>query len=154
MKIVVELEHLYSVLNKEYTNKEFLARKNGYTKAEQSWKRKRELNEQAYFLFLFTRLEGHVRSETSKLITKKQTNLSGWKKQSVWRTLPKEKDKDGITFLNRVSLLINKGNTDFQRIKDYYDQRNSLGHGDVFTIPINMIDVFDDMKRFFKNLKY
>jgi hypothetical protein len=48
MSIVNEIEHLYSVLDTEYSKKEFNARKNGHTVAENSWKQKKSLKTQSH----------------------------------------------------------------------------------------------------------
>ena len=55
--------------------------------------------------------------------------------------------------MNRVSLLTPKGGMNYNLIKQYYDQRNNIGHGGTFTIAISIPTVIADMKQLYKDLK-
>ncbi len=78
MSIFKELESLYSEIDGNYAKLEFEARVRHAHNIEEEWSRKRELNDHAYYLFMFTRLEDHIREQSSKLITDKQDNLTDW----------------------------------------------------------------------------
>ena len=71
MSIFDELEIQYNDIDNEYSTIEFKTRSKQWTKKEAKYNRKRELNDQAYFLFMFSRLEDRIRNESSLLITKK-----------------------------------------------------------------------------------
>jgi len=150
MNIISELETLYFEVDNDYAAKEFEARGRRYYKVENSFKRKRELNSQAFFLFTFSRLEDHIRELSKNLITTKQRKLKNWKNRAVWDILPNKKSSNNIHFMNRVALLTDKSEPAFILIQQYYEQRNSIGHGGNFTIPVNMNDVFKDMKLLLK----
>jgi hypothetical protein len=148
MRILNEIKRQYFEIDDQYSEKEFKARARGYIDAEKSWKRKRELNNLAYFLFLFTRLEDQIRDQSSKLVKDKQTKLKNWKKRAAWDILEKGKR---INLMKRVALLIDKGSHHYQKTKKYYDDRNMIAHGGV--LPIIMPDVFQDMQILFQLLK-
>lgn len=54
MSIFDELEAQYNEIDNEYAAIEFEAMSKGWTKKEGKYRRKRELNDQAYFLFIKT----------------------------------------------------------------------------------------------------
>ena len=91
MNIFGELSMLYKEIDDLYAIKEFEARAKGFNKRETEWRRKRELNDHAYFLFIFTRLEDRIREQSSKLIKSKQDILQNWRIRSAWDILPKDK---------------------------------------------------------------
>lgn len=152
MKIIHELEEQYFEIDKQYAIKQFDAHVKGYNLREDFWKRKRDLNIHAYFLFLFTRLEGHIVSVSSSLITDKKNKIKHWKTRAIWDNIQDDK----LNFKTRLGLLTEKGNTVYNKIVKYYKLRNTIAHGgsfsDIDTV-INMIDVFDDMKKYFRELK-
>jgi hypothetical protein len=155
MSTFEELVDLYSEINERYTVEEFEARSNNLAEQEQALSLKRELNDHAYYLFIFTRLEDYAREQSSVLITENQKNSIPWEKRRAWSIFPKEKDSDKITFLNRVALLLKHGTDShhFQKIKDYYDLRNTLAHGGDFHTPVSIPTVITDFKSFYDVLK-
>lgn len=148
MNIFEELEVLYSEIDDYYVRQELEARRNKDENKEREFARKRELNDHAYYLFMFTRLEDHVREQSSQLIKKSQDNITDWKQRRPWDILPNDKQSDKIFFLNRVALLVDKGSHHYQRIKSYYDLRNTLGHGGTFTTPVSMPTVVTDFNQY------
>lgn len=152
MSVIKQLENQFFEIDNDYSSKEFRAHVKGYSKKEAYWRRKRELNTHAYFLFVFTRLEDHIKTHSSALIQRKRSNIGHWKTRSIWEIT----DSNGLHFKRRVRLLTETGQVDYIRISDYYEARNTIAHGGTIpgiTIAINMIDVFNDMKRFFAQLK-
>jgi hypothetical protein len=144
MSIFKELGQMYAEIDSYYARMEFDAKTKGWTRKEKTWARKRELNDHAYFLFMFTRLEDRVREQSSKLITGKQASISRWRQRSAWDILPKEKDSDRLSFRNRLALLAKKGSKDYNRMIDYHDLRNTVGHGGSFSSPVSIPDVVED----------
>ena len=153
MNIFDELSSQYQEIDDYYTSKEFEARSKGHHRKELKWRRKRELNDHAYFLFMFTRLEDRIREESSKLIDNRQRNLSNWKQRRAWEILPKSKKSSKIHFKQRVALLTEKGQSHYNLISDYYDLRNQIGHGGNFTTPVSIPNVVLDMKNLYAILK-
>jgi hypothetical protein len=155
MTVFTEIESLYLEIDCQYETQEFQARQNNLTDKETELSCKRELNDHAYYLFLFTRFEGFVREKSSDLISTKQS-LPDWEQCRVWNILPKDKNADGgINFLNRVALLLENGRDShyFGKIRDYYDLRNKLAHGGNFDSPISIETVVTDFNIFITHFK-
>jgi len=55
--------------------------------------------------------------------------------------------------MDRVALLTEMGETDYNLIERYYKQRNKIAHGQTFTIPINIPTVIVHMKHLYSDLK-
>jgi hypothetical protein len=125
----------------------------GWSKKEAVYSRKRDLNDQAYFLFMFSRLEDHIRQESSKLITKKRSSISSWKQRSVWDMLPTAADDDKMHFKKRLTLLVEKGRSDYNLVVNYYNDRNSIAHGGNFISSISMPTVISEFKRLHRVIK-
>lgn len=149
--IFEELATIYFEIDNIYSVNEAAARARRHNRVEANYRRKRELNDQAYFLFMFTRLEDRIRELSIKLIDNKYNNLTNWNHRRTWEILHKRK-KD-IPLLDRVALLTQIGQTDYNLIKRYYDQRNNIGHGGASTITIDITTVVTDMQRLYYALE-
>lgn len=148
MSIFDELEAQYNDIDNEYSAIEFEAISKGWGRKEAKYQRKRELNDQAYFLFMFSRLEDRIRQQSCALITKKQTSISSWKQRAAWDILPNGAN-DEMPFKKRLALLTERGHRDYNLIVDYYKERNSIAHGGTFTSVISMPTVISELKRLY-----
>lgn len=153
MNIFDQLGKIYNEIDHTYATIEVIARSRGHFKKEAEYNAKRQFNDQAYFLFMFTRLEDRVRILSDQLIDDKMATLIDWKSKRSWEIIQKQKANDSLHFMNRVSLLTVKGGANYNLIKQYYDQRNNIGHGGTFTIAIIIQTVIADMKQLYKDLK-
>lgn len=153
MTIFDELEDQYYEIDNEYSNIEFDARAKKWCNKEAKYHRKRELNDQAYFLFMFSRLENHIKIESSAHITKKKTAMTSWKHKAVWDILSQDDRSDRLHFKKRLALLVEQGGSNFNLIADYYKERNSIAHGGSFINPISMPTVITEFKRLYKIIK-
>lgn len=152
MSLFDELETQYNEIDTEYSSKEFEVSSKGWVRKEEKYRRKRELNDQAYFLFMFSRLEDRIRQESSTLITKKQSSISSWKQRAAWDILPSTA-KAEMPFKTRLALLAKKGFSDYNLVVDYYKERNSIAHGGSFISAINMPTVISEFKRLYRAIK-
>ncbi|MBM2816175.1 MAG: hypothetical protein HW421_2937 [Ignavibacteria bacterium] len=152
MNIFDELGKIYNEIDNKYVTILVQARSLKHNKKEAEYYRKRLLNDQAYFLFMFTRLEGRIREISDNIISDKTAKTKDWKTKWAWEVIQKQKSDDKLHFMNRVALLTPKGQTDYNLIKQYYDQRNEIGHGGDFTIIISIPTVIADMKRLYSDL--
>lgn len=153
MNIFDKLQKQYQEIDDNYARKEFSCRSKGYRKKEAELREKRELNDHAYFLFMFTRLESVIRKESSKLISQKQNTLTNWKQKRVWNIFPAEEDSDKIYFKNRVALLVDKNSHYYRQVVEYYTLRNIIGHGGTSSTTISIPTVVIHMKRLYSILK-
>jgi hydroxymethylpyrimidine pyrophosphatase-like HAD family hydrolase len=103
MNIFDELEVQYHEIDNQYSSIEFDCIRRGWNRKEQKYKRKREINDQAYFVFMFSRLEDRIREESAKLIRKKKSTISSWKQKASWEILPSQPDAE-LHFKKRLAL--------------------------------------------------
>jgi hypothetical protein len=153
MRIFDELQNQYDEIDNNYAAIEFDAITKGQNNKESKYKRKRELNDQAYFLFMFSRLEDRIRKQSSILIARKQASISSWKQRAAWDILPTGASGSEISFKNRLALLTSKNSTDYTLIVGYYKERNSIAHGGSFVSLISMPTVISELKRLYPIIK-
>lgn len=94
------------------------------------WARARMYNDQAYFLMLFAQLEQHIVRQATKLISKKKA-LARWQGRRLWQ----DANPDRIGFMQKVSLLTQKGQAVYNRIDTlYHDYRCAIAHGNTAAV--------------------
>ena len=139
MNVFENLADLYNEIDRFYVDQELTDSKESAFVSEADIAKKRELNDHAYFLFMFTRLEDHVREESSKLIRRNSDPAHEWTQRRVWQLLPPDKNADQPSFMNRVALLIDNSMHHYGEIKKYYELRNTIGHGGNFTTTLRRV---------------
>lgn len=152
MTVFDELKSQYDEIDQYYAIKEFQAAARGWTRKEANYKRRREINDQAYFLFMFTRLEDRIRQQSSMLIQRKKDSISSWKTRAPWDLLPNQPDAD-MSFKKRLALLCETGGSNYNKIVAYYKERNSIAHGGSFVDPISVPTVVNEMRQLYRILK-
>ncbi len=153
MNIFDELAEIYSEIDSKYAAIEAQAHARRYFRKEAMYQKKRELNDQAYFLFMFTRFEDRIKQLSNDLINEKYTKLTDWNYKRTWDILYKNKQNRDIHFLDRVAILTAIGQTNYNLIERYYTQRNNVAHGKTFTIAISIPVVVNDLKRLYFDLR-
>ena len=153
MNVFERLASLYEEIDQFYVAQELTDGGANVMTSGESISRKRELNDHAYFLFMFTRLEDHVREESSQLIRQKSDAAQAWTDRRVWQLLPSAKNADQPSFMDRVALLLDKSTHHYGEIKEYYKLRNTIGHGGNFTTPISMPTVVRKFSRYLELMK-
>jgi hypothetical protein len=88
----------------------------------------RQRNDQAYFLYLFTRFEAEVNAGVETLLTARTISSAAWTERRVWQAWSRSPVSE-ISFLSKVEVLTDKARTDFAKAKDYYYGRNTIAHG-------------------------
>jgi hypothetical protein len=152
MNILDKLEEQYQEIDDYFSKLEFEARTRGWNRKVEKYKNRRKTNDQAYFLFIFTRLEDKIREESAKLIQRKKRSISSWRQRAAWDLLPSQPSAN-LRFQSRLALLREKGGSDFNLVVEYYKERNSIAHGGEFIKPINMPTEIAKMKRIYGELK-
>jgi len=152
MNILDKLEEQYQEIDGYFSKLEFEARTRGWNRKVEKYKKRRKTNDQAYFLFIFTRLEDKIREESAKLIQRKKISISSWRQRAAWDLLPSQPDGN-LRFQSRLALLCEKGGNEFNLVLEYYKERNSIAHGGEFIKPINMPTEIAKMKRIYRELK-
>jgi hypothetical protein len=90
----------------------------------------RKRNDQAYFLFLFTRFEDAV-NEAVTVIVGNRVSGAAWAERRVWETWFGQDVKD-IRFMSKIEVLIDKSLRQYGIIRDYYRGRNDIAHGGIW----------------------
>lgn len=154
MSLFDELAKQYYEIDRLYMKRELRSRSRVLNRCEKHYQGRRRANDQAYFLLMFTRLEGFIRQESSELIRRMKDDAAlPWKEKAPWGILSHDPDDDRIWFKNRVALLTPKGGKDYNTITAYYEERNSIAHGGDFINPIHMPDVIAELERLHRALK-
>lgn len=152
MNVIDEIEDVYFKIDDDYAASEFEAHSEGRFAEEDGWRRKRELNTHAYFLFLFTRLEDFIVTKSKAIVVEKMADIEDSVEKIIW-DINLQKN---LHFKKRLELLTKVRDVDYyERIVEYYQSRNEIAHGGTITditIKINMIDVFSNMKLFYSTL--
>jgi hypothetical protein len=142
-----ELEILYSEIDNEYAVKEFNAHSSGLAAQEFEVALKREKNDQAYFLFIFTRLEKRIQDLFDNLVTIKNTTAIDDKDKNSWRLMKKKK----LDLMDKVSFFAQAGSANYNLIYNYKKKRDGVAHGDMAS-GINILTILADMKRLYNDL--
>lgn len=107
-------------------------------------------NDQAYFLYLFTRLEAAVNEAAAALLAARLASAI-WAERRIWQAWSRE-GVPNVAFLSKVEVLTDKGRQHYAAIKEYYDGRNDIAHGGVweaqFLVP-NVAQSMSDLVRQF-----
>jgi hypothetical protein len=100
-------------------------------------------NDQAYFLYLFTRFEFEV-AAAFEAIAAAGLSAAAWQERRVWQAWARGSGRD-IGFLAKVEVLTDKGRPDYAAIKRYYDGCNTIAHGRVWDEEFSVPAVAQDM---------
>ena len=114
MNIIDELGDIYSDLNNRYGAVEFEATARGWHRKEAMFKAKRALNDQAYFLFMFTRLEDRIKTLATQIIDYKSGLTYNYQNERAWQMLKQRNDRDRLNLMESVSLLIPYNGPDYK----------------------------------------
>lgn len=142
-----EIEILYNEIDSDFAVKEFDARAKGLNKDEFEIALKREHNDQAYFLFIFTRLEKSIQDIFDILINNKIATLIDKKELNSWKMLKKKK----LELMEKISFFAEPGEIDYNLIYNYKKKRDNVAHGD-FATGVDISAVLKDMKRLYNDL--
>ncbi len=109
------------------------------------------ISSQAYFALLFSQLETEINELCGALIRHRRSG-DDWMERRAWEILG-QRDVRNIHFMDRVALLTRKGGTVYNRIKELYDTRNKIAHGDLLTESLDVADIAKDIERIAVQLK-
>ena len=141
-----EIDILYSQIDNDLSIKEFNARSINSESDEFQAMLEREHNDQAYFLYIFIRLERRIQELFDKLIKNKIAIATDDKEKNTWR-LMKQKQ---LFLMEKVSFFAPAGETDYNLIYSYKNKRDDVAHGKITSIDIQSTLVH--MKRLYIDL--
>lgn len=146
MNLFQDIVDLYLKTDHVLQNEIVIAANNNDDKAFEKGLLLRDLNDQAYFLFLFTRFESVIHSSFDTLLTAR--SAGSWNDSRIW-ILWGQKDK--ISLLDKVSMLYPKGGREWNSVREYYAERNNIGHGSTWTAPFVIPDIAIEMDKLASN---
>lgn len=113
-----------------------------------------QINEQAYFLLLFSQFEAEVNRICGELIRYNQSHAN-WIERRCWDILDasSEERMRNLNFLKRVALLTDKGGPVYKRVKELYDTRNRIAHGDLLARTLDVTEIAKEIQRIAEQLK-
>jgi len=144
MTVFEHLAKAYYEFDQRLASLEFEAISRGWNRKEQEYAQFRALNDQAYFLYFFTRLEDHITNQAD-LVIDRGMGLRSWKRRAPWRELQCLQTNRRLGLMTRVALLTDPGGRDYSIVKAYYGDRNTIAHGG--TASISMPTVISEMRR-------
>lgn len=94
----------------------------------------RKRNDQAYFLFLFTRFEQAV-NEAARIIVNNRSSGVAWQDRRIWKAWEDLtfKNNKNMHFLSKLEVVMDKSLHNYQSIREYYNGRNNIGHGGIYS---------------------
>ena len=109
--------------------------------------REQELNDQAYFVLAWGQLEANIDEACRKAIRHGQSH-EDWRNSRAWSLYnPDDRRLSGLSFENRLTLVLERGSDDWRRTMQFYNVRNRIAHG---TLLSERIDVSDEIREFLR----
>jgi hypothetical protein len=131
MSVFLEIVGYYAVADAAFAAAEQQAFQNDDDAAFDEAGLARQHNDQAYFLYLFSRLEAEVNASAEALLANRLASTAMWSDRRIWQAWARIPVRD-ITFLSKVEVLTDKGHRDYAMIREYYEGRNTIAHGGVW----------------------
>ena len=109
--------------------------------------REQELNDQAWFVLAWGQLETDIDDACRDAIRHAQSHAD-WRYHRAWSLYnPDDRRLSGLSFENRLTLVLEKGSGEWKRTMQLYNVRNQIAHG---TLLSERIDVSSEIQDFFR----
>jgi len=96
---------------------------------EKGLQSRQAMNDHAYFVLLFGQFEIAVNEACIRAIKSRQA-ATNWLRRRGWDILrPDDRRLGGLSFEDRVALVLDRRTEDYRQVKRYYDIRNMAAHG-------------------------
>ena len=106
--------------------------------------RERSINDQAYFVLAWGQLEADIEGACREAIRNGQSH-EDWRYRRAWSLYnPDDRRLSGLSFENRLTLVLEKGTGDWKRTMELYNVRNQIAHGALLSARIDMARVMED----------
>ena len=110
------------------------------------------INDQAYFVLAWGQSEADVDEACRDVIRRGQTH-DNWRFRRVWSLYdPDSRRLGGMSFENRLSLVLNKESTEWKTIMKQYRLRNQISHGKLLPTRIDVVHVIQQFLRIREDL--
>ena len=92
-------------------------------------------------------LEADIEEACREAIREGQSDEE-WRHRRAWSLYnPEDRRLSGLSFENRLTLVVEKGSDDWKRTMQLYNVRNQIAHGDLLSGRIDMERVIQDFFR-------
>ena len=109
--------------------------------------RERELNDQAWFVLAWGQLETDIDDACREAIRHGRLH-EDWRYRRAWSLYnPDDRRLSGLSFENRLTLVLEKNSGEWKRAMQLYNVRNQIAHG---TLLSERIDVSSEIQDFFR----
>ena len=103
--------------------------------------RKQQMNDQAYFVLAWGQLEADI-VETCRDTIRKAQQDSDWRARRAWALYdPESRRLSGLSFENRLSLVLEKDSDNWKKTMQFYSVRNQIAHGNLLSERIDVSSV-------------
>ncbi|MDP4022393.1 hypothetical protein Q8W71_07150 [Methylobacterium sp. NEAU 140] len=140
MSIFLEIADQYALADTAFADAERTAFQADDDAAFDRAAQARQRNDQAYFLYLFTRYEAAVNAAIDTLLRGRADPSASWADRRVWQAWSRLPVRD-IPLLSKVEVLTDKGRGDYATSKQYYEGRNAIAHGAIWEAQFFVPDV-------------
>ena len=105
------------------------------------------INDQAYFVLAWGQLEADIEEACRDAIRSGQSH-DDWRYRRPWSLYNLgDRRLSGLSFENRLTLVLEKGSDDWKRTMELYNVRNQIAHGALLSARIDMTSVIEDFFR-------
>ena len=105
------------------------------------------INDQAYVVLAWGQLEADIEDACREAIREGQS-YDDWRHRRAWSLYnPEDRRLSGLSFENRLTLVLEKGSEDWKRTMELYNVRNQVAHGALLSARIDMERVIRDFYR-------
>lgn len=105
---------------------------------------KQQINDQAYFVLAWGQLEADV-VETCRETIRRAQQDTDWRARRAWALYdPENRQLSGLSFENRLSLVLEKGTDNWRKTMRLYNVRNQIAHGTLLSERIEVSNVIQD----------
>lgn len=111
----------------------------------------RSINTQAYFVLVFSQLEAEINGLCGDLICRMQA-LPHSKDRRAWDIID-DRNVRGLHFMKRVALLTAKGGRVYNRIKELYEARSMIAHGELLSESLDLTLIAEEIQDIAAQLK-
>ena len=109
--------------------------------------RERSINDQACYVLAWGQLEANIEEACRDAIRNGQSH-EDWRHRRAWSLYnPDDRRLSGLSFENRLTLVLEKGSDDWKRTMELYNVRNQIAHGTLLSARIDMARVIRDFFR-------
>lgn len=109
--------------------------------------REQELNDQAWFVLAWGQLEADIDEACRGAIRHGQSH-DDWRIRRAWSLYnPDDRRLSGLSFENRLTLVLERTSGEWRRIMQFYNVRNRIAHG---TLLSERIAVSDEIQEFLR----